>query len=540
MSDAEKLNSNSSDTTPVDGSFQITQGEDGVFLTVTAPKDGGAPVREPAVMGELKARDIRDFNFSMVIRTVKDASGAPVKIAEKSTAAIPEPEIQVLVDRDRMAASLQVVRPKGSRPLAFEEVLEKIHAAGIVHGIDMEAVKRAYDRPGTPVTCARGDAAVSGTDAVIRHTVDTENKGRPVELADGRVDFKDLNLFTVVAEGDQLAEKLPPTQGTPGVDVLGQPIFPKPGKDTPMPLGKNVHTEENKIYASIAGQLQVVNGKLHVSPVIEIKGDVDLSTGNVEFVGNVLVRGSVQTGFTLKAEGNVEICGSVCGGTVEGRNIVIRMGIQGMQRGYVRAKENITTKFIENAVVAAEGDVMVSDVILHSNVSAGKRVIVEGKRGFIAGGHVIAAEEIRAKTVGTHLAVATDLEVGVNPAIRAEYTDLRREVKKNETTLDQAQKALIVLRGINPNDLPPEKREMLLKLTKAQFHLAGQVETMRKRIMEIELMFEEMRYGRIRVSDVVYPGVKIVIGTLVKPIRETLKFASFFAEDGEIRIGSFR
>ena len=539
MSEAENPTSSLEGTQPVDGSFQIEQKDDGVYLTVKPAQGGGQPVREPLVMVELKSRDIPNVDFAAIIRIVKESSGVPVKIAEK-TAPPAEPEIQVLVDRDRMSASLQIIKPKGSRPLPFEEVLEKIHTAGVMQGIDMDAVKRAYDRPGTPVTCAHGDAPVNGTDANIRFALNMDNKGRPVELEDGRVDFKDLNLFTVVAEGDLLAEKLPPTQGTPGVDVIGQPIIPKPGKDIPLPLGKNTYADENKVRASIAGQLQFQNNKLHVSPVIEIKGDVDLSTGNVDFVGNVVVRGSVQTGFTVKAAGNVEINGSVSGGTVEGANIVIRMGIQGMQRGYVRAKENVTTKFIENAIVSAEGDVMVNDVILHSNVSAGKRVIVEGRRGFIAGGHVIAAEEVRAKTGGTHLAVATDLEVGVNPAIRAEYTELRKEIKKNETTLDQAQKALNVLRGVNPTDLPPDKREMLLKLTKAQFHLAGQVETMRRRITEIELLFEEMRYGRIRVSDVVYPGVKIVIGTLVKPIRETLKFASFFAEDGEIKIGSFR
>ena len=59
-------------------------------------------------------------------------------------------------------------------------------------------------------------------------------------------------------------------------------------------------------------------------------------------------------------------------------------------------------------------------------------------------------------------------------------------------------------------------------------------------VSEIELLFEEMRYGRIRVSETVFPGVKIVIGTLVKPIRETLKFSSFFSEDGEIKVGSFK
>ncbi len=522
-----------------DGFYKIEQNDDGVFLTVNPPVGDGAPVREPIVMAELKNRDIEGVNFAAIMNIVREASGAPVKIAE-ATGPAAEPEVQVRVDRDRMAAALEIVQPKGSRPLTLDEVLAKIHAAGVVQGIDMDAVRRAFDRPGTPVTCARGDAAVNGADAFIKHAYDMNLKGRPVELEDGRVDFKDLNLFTVVAENALLAEKVPPTQGTPGVDVLGQPIFPKPGKDMPLPLGKNVYAAGNEIRSGIAGQLQLQNNKLHVLPVIEIKGDVDLSTGNVEFVGNVVVRGNVQSGFTVKADGNVEINGSVSGGSVEGNSVVIRMGIQGAQRGCVRARENVTTKFIENATVSAGGDVMVNDVILHSHVSAGKRVIVEGRRGFIAGGHVLAAEEIRAKTVGTHLAVATDLEVGVNPAIRAEYNELRKNMKQNEISLDQAQKALTVLRNVNQASLPPERREMLLKLTKAQFNLAGQVDTMRKRLTEIELLFEEMRYGRIRVSDVVYPGVKVVIGQLVKPIRETLKYVSFYAEDGEIKIGSFR
>jgi len=430
--------------------------------------------------------------------------------------------------------------PRNCRPLKLDEVYDKIHAAGVVHGLDRAAVDRAYERPGNQVVCAKGDPAVDGTNASFVYSFDLSKKGQPVELADGRVDFKALNLFTVVAEGDLLAEKTPPTPGTTGVDVLGQPVFAKPGKDLLFPTGKNVYVEDNKIFAGISGQMQIVNNKIHVSPVIEIKDDVDLSTGNIDFVGNVVIRGSVQAGFSVKADGNIEIYGSVSGGTVDGKNVLIRMGIQGMQRGYVKAKENVATKFIENANVSADGDIMVTDTILHSRVNAGRKVLVEGKRGFIAGGHVMATEEIRAKVVGTHLAVSTDLEVGVNPEIRDEYQRIRKELKQAENNLDQAQKTLLILKKYDQSELPPDKREMLLKLTKSQFLLAGQVDLLRRRVTEIELIFEEARYGKIRVSDIVYPGVKIIMGALVKPIRESHKYVSFFTEEGEIKIGSFR
>lgn len=211
-----------------------------------------------------------------------------------------------------------------------------------------------------------------------------------------------------------------------------------------------------------------------------------------------------------------------------------------MHRGYIKAVENLVTKYIENATVYAGKDVIVSDVILHSQVSAAKRVIVEERRGLIVGGQVSAGEEIRAKIIGTNSATNTDIEVGVNPQLREEYQVLRKEARKLEFNLEQTQKALNILRAMDQATLAPDKRQMLLKLTKAQFHLMGQTETIRNRIAEIELALEEMRYGNIKVADTVYPGVKLVVGTMVKPVRDVIKFANFYAEDGEIKTGPYK
>lgn len=525
--------------TSLDGYFQIELSDEGVFLTIFPPQDGGTPIREPVIIQDLRHRNIHDYNNALVMRATRDMSGIPVKIAPPP-AVLAEPEVQVLVSRDRMEATLQIVSPKGSRQVTMDEVMAKIKNAGIVYGLDHSAINNAYDRPGMRVTCARGLLPINGSDAIIRYHIDMEIKGKPVELEDGRVDYKNLNMFTTVHEGEVLAEKIPPTPGTPGIDILGQQVHPRAGKDLVLPLGKNVRAEGNNIIAALSGQFIPANNKLNIVPVIEVNGDVDLSTGNIDFIGNVIIRGSVQAGFSVKAEGNVEVMGTVSGGIVEGRNVQIRMGVQGMNRGKITATESLLTKFIENATVSAGKDVIVTDVILHSNVSAGKKIVVEGRRGLIAGGKASAGEEIRAKVVGTLLASATDLEVGVNPQLREEYQLVRKDIKKNELSLDQTQKALNILRAMDQSTMPKDKREMLLKLTKAQFHIVGYLEISRNRMLEIELSFEEMKYGRIKIADIVYPGVKIVIGSLVKPIREHLKFVTFFAEEGEIIIGPFK
>lgn len=522
----------------LDGYFTISIEENGVLLTVYPQQGEGKPVKTPKIIEALAERGISKIDNSLLVHVVKEATGSPVKIAEKPEEI--EPTIHVLVSRNRMEATLQVIMPKGCRPVNVDEIMDKIQNAGITYGIDNGAVQTALARPGSTIVCAKGLDAVNGVNASIMYYHDLDSKGRPVELEDGRVDFKNINMFITVQKDDLLAEKILPTSGTAGMDILGNKVPAKPGKDLVLPKGKNVYVVDGlKLYAEQAGQLDISKNKVNVIPVIEVKGDVDLSTGNIEFIGSVVVKGSVQTGFTVKAEGNVEIAGNVSGGIVEGKNVMVRMGIQGMHRGYIMATENVVAKYIENATVYAGKDI-VSDVIMHSKVSAANRILVQERRGLIIGGQTSAGVEISAKTIGTISANYTAIEVGVNPRLREEYQELRNELKKAEFNLEQTQKALNILKAMDQRTMSPNKHEMLLKLTKAHFHLMGQAQTMRNRIAEIEISLEEMQYGRIKVSEITYPGVKLVIGTLVKPIRNFVKFANFFAEDGEIKIGSYK
>lgn len=510
---------------------------DGLWLTVYPLAEGAPGAEVGAVLEGARNLGYRNLNSMAIAEVVRDAQGVPVKLAEKIE--VPEPEVQVIVARDRMEAFLQIHAPKGARALSVDEVLGKIQAAGVVFGVDSDAVLKAVERLRSNTTIAKGQPAQDGRNAEIRYLVSTETKGRPQELADGRVDYKSLNLFVNVAEGDVLAEKLPATLGENGCDVLGQTLFPKKGKEAALPMGKNTRIEEDKLIATQAGHVLLSGGKLSVVPVIELKADVDLSTGNIDFTGNVIVGGSVQQGFSVKAGGNVEIRGSVSGGSVEGKNITVCHGIQGMNSGKIKAEENINARYIENGVVEAGGDVVINDAILHSRVSAGGRILVEGRRGVVAGGHLMAGGEISLHAGGTHLAPVTVLEVGIDPVVKDEYRRIRDEHQKMNQMLEQTQKALTILKAIEPSKLPPDKREMLLRLTKTQFQLVGQIEAIRNRMMQIELLFEEVRTGRVRVDDVIYPGVKIIIGALVRPIREPIKHSSFYVEDGEIRVGPF-
>jgi len=368
-----------------------------------------------------------------------------------------------------------------------------------------------------------------------------ESQGRPVELEDGSVDFKNINNFLCVTEGQLLLEKIPPTLGTPGVDVIGLPIAAKPGKDISLPFGKNVTIVDNcRLVAAIEGQLHIVRQRLNVIPTIEVVEDVDYSTGNIDFVGNVIVHGSVQPGFSIKAGGNVEIWGSVNGGMVEGNSIIIRMGVKGMNRSVIKSRDRVVAKFIENATVYADQEVIISDVVLNSSIFAGIRVIVEGRRGIVIGGRVSAGEKIRIRTCGNQSHVTTDLEVSANPFLKDELTNLRNENKKNQVLIKELQRSLEYLRNQGLSPLNAEKQDHYKQMGNEYNALQERTEEIRQRLTDVENLLYCLKPGKISVSDVLYPGVRVCIGPLTKVISESLKYLALYAHEGEIKFSSFR
>ncbi len=185
----------------------------------------------------------------------QEKDGQDSKVADIPKKII-EPDLRVLVARDRMEASLEVSFPPDSCSLEIDELIERINKTGVVFGIDRDSVKRAYKSAGFSVVCARGQKPVDGHPGTIKYHVNIENTGRPQEMADGSVDFKHLNFFTMVQEGDVLAEKVPATTPIPGTDVLGNEVPGKPGKEVVAPIGKNVQLVDGKnLVAGISGQL---------------------------------------------------------------------------------------------------------------------------------------------------------------------------------------------------------------------------------------------------------------------------------------------
>ena len=79
--------------------------------------------------------------------------------------------------------------------------------------------------------------------------------------------------------------------------------------------------------------------KLSVVPVLEIKGDVGPATGNIDFVGSVLIRGRIKSGFRVVAKGDVQVERTLEDAEIKaGGNIILQRGIQGRKRRNIRSR----------------------------------------------------------------------------------------------------------------------------------------------------------------------------------------------------------
>ena len=448
--------------------------------------------------------------------------------------------VNVEMTPDRMIGVISFVEPDmGGRMLSYEEVYKAIEDRGIVSGIK-EADIREFIRNkkyNYKYIIATGQPSTNGEDAKIIFNFDPNslNKLRPKQNDDGTVDFKNLEGMKNVKKGELLATKIPATEGVDGYNILGKVLKGRKGKDARLPQGKNTVISQDglKLFAGEEGRLLYEDGKVSVSTTMLIRGDVDSSTGNIDFLGNVVISGIVHSGFRVQAKGSVEVRGPVEGATIiAGGDIILSYGVQGNEQSSLDAGGSIIAKFIQNATVNAVKDI-VTEGILHSSVSAGGVINVTNGKGSIIGGNVSATNIISAKNIGSPMGALTDIQIGLKPCVYVEYKELISIIAKQQEELASIEKEIIYLKTKNVGVGSEEfKKSKIKKLTYRRQTLMKEIEENKKRYNLLAEQVNHSTEGVIQVYDKIYSGSRISMGNISKTIDNTLS-RCVLTKDGE-------
>lgn len=437
----------------------------------------------------------------------------------------------IFISADKLTAWLMVFPPVGKGKEIDREILEQsLKGSGVTFGVDKELLNRLpgdRDRYFRLFTAAKGRPTVQGKDGYIVDYFERTMKRQVSVDEHDRVDYASLNLVQSAKKGAVICEAVPPTKAVHGRTVLDQEIPGKDGKAATLPKGRNTEISKDgtKLLASETGRVEFSGRAFQVKSTMSIEKNVDYSTGNINFVGDVHIRGDVLSGFQVKSMGNITVDGVVEAGIVEaGGDLVIAKGIVGDQEAIIRAGRNVYTKYLEHAAVHARGNV-ITDCILHSDVYCDGEIQVTSGRGVIVGGSVRAARGIKANTVGSRSESSTTVILGGQPCADFDRKLLIQSIE------DMEQEMVKLERQPDSPDKARRMGKIRLDLSVNRMKL-GQYDKEKEKIEE---KLEEQGGCRMKCG-ILHSGVTLTIGQETLQVTQEINSCNARLVEGEIRL----
>ena len=537
-------------STDTNGRFSVRLASNGVWLKVFPPVGEGLPVVLGDVVGRLHDRGITDPEMAVVETVIREADMMWVKVGDFIYNPANDALASLEVAEESMKAYITVHEPgPGGADYSADDIRGFLGNNSIVYGILEEALEEFEDFPEyeTPYLVAEGTPPYNGADAKVIYNFETEpDKIHIQEREDGSVDFKELNKFQNVVQGQPLARKVPPEPGKDGRTVYGRYIPAKDGHDLEIGLGKNVSITDNgaTVVATASGHVMLKNGKITVDTVLVIPGNVDARSGNVNALGSVVIKGNVEDGYSVTAQGKIEVAGYVGKANLNaGGDIVVSRGInggEGKEFGHIIAGKSIWSSFIQNAQADAGEYVIVSAGIVNSEVVAQKKVLCKGRRAKIVGGHVRASEEVNAITLGSQGGAETLVEVGFDPKAKEEMEQLLEQRDAIEAERDSVD---LNLEGIKRQvrmqrrKLSKEKEQLFEELRVQHNELHRRLAAMEEEIAKKQEYLDSLlMHGKVSASKRVFAGVILRIRDVEYAVKESYESSvTFILEDDYIR-----
>lgn len=480
--------------------------------------------------------------FAMKMKTLSN-------IYKKNSETAPEPteetepkpaQPQLLISRDGMAAWIYVIPPLNGGSDISEENLRSLLAQNHVKtGILEETVKsivkeRSYDEV---LLIARGILAKNGIDGSIKDHFERAIQLEFKEDKNGSVDYKTLNNIQAVKEGEVICEITPAIPGENGMTIEGQ-VYPCAVKGTPVavPAGRNMQlTEDGTLLISQkTGHVTFSNGKFQIDPLLKINGNIDNSTGNLDYDGDIFISGDVRNGFSVKATGGIDIRGSVEGAEIIAKGpITIASGMSGNGRGTLSSESFIKCRYLEHCTVKAEGNIY-AESIINSKVQSGEDIVVTSGIGVIIGGSLLAACNINANIIGSKVRrLITELIIANVPKNVEEASRLTREMEQLHHNMSEIRKNIIYLESIQR----PDKQQLLDNLKQAIDYLNIREQEITNRLNEIASN-DSAQVGLIKCRQLL-PVVRVRMGSSSLLIQEECSSSVLYKNsEGEITIGT--
>jgi len=451
--------------------------------------------------------------------------------------------VSVITSRDYMVGYIKLneVESEGEPiPITGDEIFDALKEKAIIFGVKEETIEQLVEKPifGTEIEVAQGKEPIYGKDGYVNFHVKKDSEYEPNYDKEGTIDYKSLDYFQLVEEGHLLCEIVHETDGEDGINIFGAPVKARRGRPAISPKGRNTELNEDgtKLFAAVSGVVKFKKDVIEIGDVLQIRSDVDQTTGNIDFPGDVLISGDVTYGFSVKSAGNVSVKGMVEGARIETiGDIHISKGINGAGGEKVKAGGNLRSGYIENADIYVEGDI-ITDYIIDSNVFCKGNIELSGRNELVIGGSVKLYGNLIAKNIGNENERPTRVEI--LGADKGDAEPIKIKEKEYAVLKENADKILDILKqhsrfgGFSDDELDPQK----LAVLKQQYQLiTRRIEDLKAEIKQLRSEIKREYIGSVICKRKLYQGVKIYFGgDLFYFSLDNLERCRIFCQEGEI------
>lgn len=391
-----------------------------------------------------------------------------------------------------------------------KEILDFLKNNGIVKGIQEDKVDAiSQGKYSTePILIAQGIIPKKGADGWYEFFFRTDVEKKPRKLADGSVDYQNIEWFETVNEGQKIAYYHEAEEGTDGYLVTGEPVIARRGSEIPRLTGSGFRIDEDKktYWAAVDGMIKLNDTRIDISKKL-ILDEITMATGNLEFDGSIVIRGKVGNGTKIKATEDIMIEGSVGAATIEsGGSVILKQGMNSAGKGFIRANGDIVSKFFESTKVYAGGNIQANNC-LHSELFAEGKIEVSST---IVGGKVESKTEIQTYEAGNRVGVPTNLAITIGDEEKREKFHTEEEIKKVTGELTSLKNSY----GEFQAKYPPEIRnamDIFLKLENAIFTKEKQLKELEDKLMVLEEDVQKLSLSKVVIRGSAFEGVIVTM-----------------------------
>lgn len=421
---------------------------------------------------------------------------------------------KIVVSDNKLEANMCVFAPQnGGKDVTMDSIRQVLKDEHIKFGIDNELIEeiisnKLYDKV---FTVARGVPAADGEDGYVTNKYEQVKKLVPRKLEDGSVDYRDLGLVVNVEANAVICEITNETQGTEGTNVFGQTIPPRPGKPPKIPQGINtvLSGDGTKLYSAESGNLVFKGGNFNIETTFVIHDDVCAATGNISFLGDVVVKGSVQEGFSVTAGKSLTIMGMATGATLTAQgDITVKNGV--FNSTVVSAGGNVNLGFGENDNITTRGN-LVSTSLIGCNIKIEGSLECTKNPGVLIGGECSVMGNFTVAQLGHKNYIHTVVSVGSMTNLVMEMDSLEKQCTEIDEYIEKLNASIEFLqeKKRNGEKLDESKESYISSAIRLKVQRAMEKKPLRARIEEIQRIISKKEDLSLKITKCIYPNVKI-------------------------------